>query len=425
MDDAVSLRPVSYESLIAKDRTLQEWWDKLPTELDMDDYTLVNLLSSSTKSERRIGVQSVVLRTAFLHIRFGMHRPYAILAHETSKYATSLEIAINTADKLIAMSSLSRPELLNQAALGIYGHMTWAPIHCFSAAMFFCFQIINNPEIASASLMRASVLRAIATLESCRGMRVAEKALDILRALGPLYTEEFISDTAEDRERKKQAVLPAVRRLRFPCVDSPRVPIGAVEGAGSGNGGLLSPAQSSAHAGSPRPRPGQDSTQPPRPSVQGTMVHAQEAERMPMPPQVSSAPPSLRWHHADSAVGDPARYLELGHPAAIQQQREQQYRNAALPPRQPAENEEAVWRSVAHHAPAATTVHPEAAAPAAASSSRARYEVQDQMVQQDAFGVGGSVVGLGVGVQSDLWGAIGFVPGEWERMYTGLWADQG
>ena len=448
MDDAVSLRPVPYEALLAKDRTLQEWWDRLPSELDMDDYTLVSLLSSSSTSERRVGVQSAILRTAFLHIRFGMHRPYAILAHgETSKYATSLEIAINTANKLIALSSLFSPKLLNQAALGISGHMTWSPIHCFCAAMFFCFQIISNPEIAGARLLRASVLRAVATLESCRGMRVAEKALDILRALGPLYTEEFLLDTPEDRERKKQAVLPGVRRLQFPCIDAPRVPIGAVEGAGSGNGALPSPAQSSAHADSPGPRPGPgpDSSQPLRPSVQGTTVYAQEAERMAMPPQVPPAPmlqpqhatsenpaPSLRWPHADSGVGDPAHFLEQGQqgqPAAMQQQQEQQYRDAALPRRQLAENESAMWQSAAHHAPA-TMMQPEAAAPAAASSpSWARYEVRDQMVQQDAYGVGGSVVdvrmGLGVGVENELWGAIGFVPGEWERMYAGLWADQG
>ena len=44
------------------------------------------------------------------------------------------------------------------------------------------------------------------------------------------------------------------------------------------------------------------------------------------------------------------------------------------------------------------------------------------MIQQDVYGIGGSVVGLGVG---ELWGAIGLVPGEWERMYTRLWADRG
>jgi hypothetical protein len=444
MDDAVSLRPVPYKSVLAKDRILQEWWDTLPTELDIDDYTLVGLLASSTTSKRRIGVQSVVVRLAFLHIRFAMHRPYASLAHgETSKYTTSLEIAIKAADKLIMLSALARPEMLSQAALAVSGHMTWSPMHCFSAAMFFCFQIIDNPEQAGARLLRASVLRAITTLESFRGMRTAEKALDILRALGPLYTEEFLSDTPEDRELKKQAVLPAVRRLQFPYLDSPNVPIGAVESIGSGNG-ALSPAQSSAHTDSPRPGP--DPAQPSHPGVQGTTVHAQEAEILSMPAQMPSAPmlqpqhptcetlPPLKW-----VVGDPPQYLgpqQQGHPAAPQQQQqqqEQQYRD--MIPRQPAESEEAMWRSAAHHMPTATIVHPEAGAAAAAtatsSPSRVHY-AQQQMIQQDAYSQGGEGaavdgrMGLRVGAEVVLWGATsGFVQGEWERMYTGLGTHEG
>ena len=52
----------------------------------------------------------------------------------------------------------------------------------------------------------------------------------------------------------------------------------------------------------------------------------------------------------------------------------------------------------------------EASAAVAPSPSRALYEGQDQMIQQDAYSVGGSVVdvwmGLEVGVESELWGAI-------------------
>ena len=57
----------------------------------------------------------------------------------------------------------------------------------------------------------------------------------------------------------------------------------------------------------------------------------------------------------------------------------------------------------------------EASAAAASFPSRALYVGQDQMTQQGPYGVGGSVadgrMGLGVGVESELWGAIGFVPG--------------
>ncbi|KAH9996141.1 hypothetical protein BJV74DRAFT_877445 [Russula compacta] len=364
MDDAVSLRPVPYESVLAKDRTLQEWWDALPTELDMDDYSLASFLASSTTSKRRIGVQSIIVRTVFLHIRFTMHRPYASLAHgETSKYATSLEVAVHAADKLIALSAQAHPEMLNHAALAVPGHMTWGPLHCFSAAMFFCFQTIDNPEQPGARLHRANVLRAITILESCRGMRVAEKALDILRGLGPLYTDEFLSDTPEAREHKKQAVLPSVRRLQFPYFDSPNIPIGTVEVSGTGNG-TLSPAQSS--------------------------------------------------------------YLgrqEQGHPALAREQ--QPYQDAL--PRQPAEAaaEEAMWRSAPHHAPTATMVSPK---PITASPSGALYVpqvIQQGAYSQGGDDAGGSAMngrmGLGVGAEGVLWGATsGFVRGEWDRMYTAL-----
>ena len=105
------------------------------------------------------------------------------LAHgEMSKYATSLKTSINAADKLIELSAHACPEILNNAALAVSSHMSWGPVHCFSAAMFFCFQIINNPEQAGVRLMRVSVLRAMTILESFRGVRVAERALDILTA---------------------------------------------------------------------------------------------------------------------------------------------------------------------------------------------------------------------------------------------------
>jgi hypothetical protein len=463
MDDALSLRPVPYESVLAKDRNLQEWWDTLPMELHMDDFTLVNFLASPTTSKRCIGVQSVVVRTAFLHVRFAIHRPYASLARsERSKYATSLEISINAAEKLIALSAHARPEMLNHTAVS--AHMSWCQMHSFSAAMFFCFHIINKPKQAGAGLLRANVLRATRTLESFRGVRVAEKALNILRTLGPLYTEEFLSDTPEVRERKKQAVLPAVRNLQFPCVDSLNVPIGAVvEVAGSANDSL-SPAQSSAHTDSPQPTgPGPD-------PMLGTTVHAQEPEIQSMRPQVPPATmlqphqqqhllhhqhqqqpqhptyeslPSLEWSHPDMAIGDPAQYAgqqQQGHPAATRHE-PQGYRDAL--PRQLAGDEEAMWRpAAAHLSPTATMVASEPQGPTTVTSpSCAAFCAQQQhMMQQqqaqDAYsqqgggadGVGGDQgavggrhdMGLRMVAESVLWGASGFVQGEWDRMYPEL-----
>jgi hypothetical protein len=454
VDDAVSLRPVPYESVLAKDRDLQEWWDMIPTELNMDDYTLVNFLASPMTFKRCIGVQSLVVRTAFLHVRFAMHRPYASLARgERSKYATSLKIPIDAAERLIALSAHTRPEMLNHTAVST--HLSWSQMHSFSAAMFFCFQIINNPDQAGAEHLRANVLRAIRTLESFRGVRAAEKALDILRTLGPFYAEDYLSDTPEDRERKKQAVLPAVRRLQFPCVDSLNVPFGAVvEVAGSANG-TLSPSQSSAHTDSPRPTgPGPD----PR---QGTTVHRQEPEiqsmRSQVPPATMLQPhqqhllhqqhqqqpqhptceslPSLKWSHADMAVGDPAQYpgqRQQGNPPPTRHEA-QWYRDAL--PRQLADDEDVMWRSAAaHHSPTETMVTSEpTGATTVTSPSRAALYAQQHMMQQqqsqDAYsqqggggnGVdGGHDMGLRIVAEGVLWGASGFVQGEWDRMYTEL-----
>ena len=441
MDDALSLRPVPYESVLAKDRILQEWWDTLPTELDLDDYSLVSFLTSSITSKRRIGVQSVIVRTKFLHIRFTMHRPYASLTHgETSKYAPSLEIAVTAADNLIALTVHARPEMLTHAALAVPGHMTWGPLHCFSAAMFCCFQIINNPEQLGVLTHRANVLRAITTLESCRGIHLAEKALDILRALGPLYTEAFLSDTPSARERKKQAVLPSVRRLQFPYLDSPNVPIGAVDVSATRNG-TLSPAQSSVHTESPRLGLRPDATQPLHPGVQGATAHAQGSEVLPMPPSVLPTPmlpprqehlihhhqqqqqqqqhatgenlPLLKWPHSNLALDD-ATTQYLG--------QQQQYQNTL--PRQPAEEGDSIWRS-AHHTPTPTVVPPESTG---ASPPRALYA--QPMIQQDEYSQGGDGtaagdmngrMGVGASTECVMWGATsGFVQGEWDRMYPGL-----
>jgi hypothetical protein len=447
MDDAVSLRPVPYDSVLAKDRHLQEWWDTLPTELDMDGYTLVSYLASPTTSKRCIGVQSIVVRTAFLHVRFATHRHYASLASsDRPKYKKSLEISFDAAEKLIALSAHARPETLNHKAVSM--HMSWCQMHSFSAAMFFCFQIINKPHQAGVGRLRAHVLRAVRTLESFSGVRIVEKSLDILRALGPLYAEEFLSDTPQDRERKKQTVLPAVRSLQFPCVDS----LNNLAGSASGT----SPTQSSAYTDSPQPTgPGPD-------LMWVTTVHVQEPEiqsqvspaamlqphqqhllhqQHPQHPQhpTSESLPSIKWSHADVVVGDPAHYprqRQEGHLSPTRHE-PQQYRDAL--PRQLADDEEAMWRSaVAHHSQTTVMVASEPAdAITVASPSRAElYTQQHMMGQQPVQGVysqqggGGDGFGGGYGAVDDhhgrivaesmLWGENGFVQGEWDRMYTEL-----
>lgn len=230
MDDAVSVRSVPYESVLANDRALAQWMENLPPELDLDEFRVARSLASPNAAYRRLGVQSVIIRTSYYHIRFTLHRPYASnfnsnsngkgSSKDDSRSAQSLEIAVSAADKLITMVGQSRPDFLANSSLAVPGHMNWGPFHCFSAAMFFSFQLIANPDQAGAGLFRESIRKAIATLEQCRGIAVADKAYDILQALAPLYSPEFPLASAEVREKKRAQVLGTVRKLAFPYHDS-------------------------------------------------------------------------------------------------------------------------------------------------------------------------------------------------------------
>ncbi|KAJ7122854.1 fungal-specific transcription factor domain-containing protein [Mycena epipterygia] len=226
MDDAVSVRPVPYDSVQANDRALTQWMDNLPSELDLDEYRLARNLASPNLATRRLGVQSVIIRTSYYHIRFTLHRPYASAnlpkspGVEQLKSAQSLEIAVNAADKLITMTGQSRPDFLANSALAVPGHMNWGPFHCFSAAMFFSFQLIANPDQPGAGLFRASIRKALATLEQSRGVAVADKGSDILQSLAPLYADSFPRESTEVREKEKAKILATVRKLAFPYYDS-------------------------------------------------------------------------------------------------------------------------------------------------------------------------------------------------------------
>jgi hypothetical protein len=231
MDDAVSVRPTPYESVQANDRALVKWMDTLPEELDLDEYRVARNLASSNPATRRLGVQSVIIRTSYYHIRFTLHRPYASAASashgpmksglaDPAKLAQSLEIAVSAADKLITLVGQSRPDFLANSSLAVPGHMNWGPFHCFSAAMFFSFQLIANPDQPGAGLFRANIRKAIATLEQSRGSPLVDKCFDILQELAPLYSVEFQQEGAESRAKKQAAVLGTVRKLAFPYHDS-------------------------------------------------------------------------------------------------------------------------------------------------------------------------------------------------------------
>ncbi|KAF8227966.1 hypothetical protein L208DRAFT_1490561 [Tricholoma matsutake] len=229
MDDAVSVRPVPYESVQANDRALTQWMDSLPEELDLDEYRLARSLASPNTNVRRVGVQSVVVRASYYHIRFSLHRPYASSPSsglpggkqvDSAKAAQSLEIAVGAADKLITIVTQSRPDFLANSALAVPGHMSWGPFHAFSAAMFFSFHLIAHSDQPGAGLFRQCIRKATTLLEQARGNSVADKSYDILQALSPLYSTEFPIMNQEAREKQRQQVLSVVRKLAFPLHDS-------------------------------------------------------------------------------------------------------------------------------------------------------------------------------------------------------------
>ncbi|KAI0334879.1 hypothetical protein GY45DRAFT_1431366 [Cubamyces sp. BRFM 1775] len=214
MDDAVSFRAVQYASVQDKDKLLTDWYDSLPAELDLDEFRIARSLASPITAVRRVGVQSVIIRTAYHHIRFTLHRPYA-------KVPESLEIAVSAASQLIALVGQTRPDFLSNSALAVPGHMNWGPFHVFSAAMFFSFQLIARPDQPAASLFRENIRKALASLEQSRWMPVADKALTILQALAPLYSDDFLELSRDERECTKARVLSLVRTLAFPYQDAP------------------------------------------------------------------------------------------------------------------------------------------------------------------------------------------------------------
>ena len=247
MDDAVSVRPVPYERVIAQDQVLARWLDSLPPELNLDDYRLARALSSKELPIRRTGAQSLCIRIFYYHVRFTLHRPYAgpwkpspsssTILHQPPdpRWQQSLETAISAADRLTQLVTQARPDFLANDNLAVPGHLHWGPFHIFSAAMFFSFQLIANPDQPGANLFRANIKRVMVVLEHLRGIHVADKAYSVLEALAPLYDEVGpCMEDRDERERKKGRVLSFVRRLAFPCHDSPAFTRVRVQGGAAG-----------------------------------------------------------------------------------------------------------------------------------------------------------------------------------------------
>lgn len=120
MDDAVSLRAVSYESILEHDRTLSQWHSSLPEELKLDEYRIARGLASSELADRRLAVQIRVIHLCFHHVRFTLHRPYASAAVgiNSSRTSPSLEAAVTAADKVISLVAQTQPDYHANNSLG-------------------------------------------------------------------------------------------------------------------------------------------------------------------------------------------------------------------------------------------------------------------------------------------------------------------
>jgi len=62
--------------------------EKLPLELDLDEFMIARAFSSPDTVVRMLGVQSFIIRTSCYHFRFTLHRPYASSHHLPSPAAT-------------------------------------------------------------------------------------------------------------------------------------------------------------------------------------------------------------------------------------------------------------------------------------------------------------------------------------------------
>ncbi|TCD70451.1 hypothetical protein EIP91_003212 [Steccherinum ochraceum] len=377
MNDAVSFRPVAYSAIQESDKLLAHWEETLPPELILDEYRIARSLASPITSVRRMGVQSVIIRTAYYHIRFTLHRPYAHIP-------SSLETAVSAAGKLIALVGQTRPDFLSNTALAVPGHMNWGPFHVFSAAMFFSFQLISHPDQPAAKLFRENIKRAIACLEQSRWMPVGDKALTILQALAPLYSEDLSSDPTDERERKKAQVLNLVKTLAFPYQDTPY-------------------SRSADSPGYPRDHYESTGSSP--------SVDAAQYEQAPQP-DVNSGPPqhptsSVRWVPSQSDGHNVNAYPQAG-PSKVPSS------YAPIPP-----------PSMSNHVPSGPLLESQSpelrTLPPTASEYAAMYTLPGQQPAQMEMMGPPDMPYLHPADESSMWGAsIGFGLGEWAQFLNAM-----
>ncbi|KAH9019406.1 hypothetical protein EDB85DRAFT_2008436 [Lactarius pseudohatsudake] len=226
--DATSLRPVPYGTILDHDRLLQEWHESLPVDIVMDDVTLAQSITAPLAATRRAGVQGAALRLAFLHARFALHRAHAggsgSLCGETPEMATSMALAIDAADALLATGTQLHPTSLGPHAANVVAHLSSLPQHVCAAAVFLTLLIADNPTRLDFQHIRTSVSHAATDLTRFVGRPFADKALNILRALEPAYAEPPVQDDERAQTLRTANALARARAVVF-LAQQPYTPV--------------------------------------------------------------------------------------------------------------------------------------------------------------------------------------------------------
>ena len=226
--DATSLRPVPYGTILDHDRLLQEWHEALPADILMDDVTLAQSITAPLAATRRAGVQGAALRLAFLHARFALHRTHAggsgSLCGETPEMATSMALAIDAANALLATATQLHPTSLGPHAANVVAHLSSLPQHVCAAAVFLTLLIADNPSRLDFQHLRTSVSHAATDLTRFVGRPFADKALNVLRALEPAYAEPPVQDDERAQTLRTANALARARAVVF-LAQQPYTPV--------------------------------------------------------------------------------------------------------------------------------------------------------------------------------------------------------
>ncbi|KAI0259320.1 hypothetical protein BC834DRAFT_636963 [Gloeopeniophorella convolvens] len=229
MEDVDSLRPVAYSTILDHDHLLQEWFDALPPELAVNDATLAQSVAAPLAATRRAGIQGVALRLAFLHARFALHRAYAggagALCGDTPEMATSMTIAVDSASALLATGQQFYPMACGPHSASALTHLSSLPQHVCAAAAFLTLLIAEDPTRPDFQPLRTIVARSADKLSRFVGRQFANKAVNVLQALEPIFAEPSLQEDEKTQAMRTASAIARARAAAFP-EQQPYAPIG-------------------------------------------------------------------------------------------------------------------------------------------------------------------------------------------------------